>query len=161
MNNQELAFAIPKRVEPKCQSWFQPVVIENFAIRLVIPDVTCTAMFHLSQGDRPAQIIPVSLIYNLDVPLLSDHFIVQCDDPKKQKFYPKLSFASIHYNPIVRQRLAANSKKDEHDDNYSILVLGLDSISRLQFQRMLPQTYHYLTKNLDAIVLKGIARMIV
>ena len=155
MYNDELVFPISKTVQPKCHSWFQPIVIENYAIRLVIPNLVCTAMFHLFRGDQRAQIVPVSLIYNFDVILLSDHFIVQCEDPKKEKFYPKLSFASIHHDPIVRQRLA-NVSKDEHQDDFNVLVLGVDSISRLQFQRMLPQTYNYLTQNLNAIILKGI-----
>jgi hypothetical protein len=95
----------------------------------------------------------------MNIPLISDYFTVQCNDSinegvhvKKATFYPKLPFASIHYNPKIRERLA-NVKKQ--DDDFNILVIGLDSLSRLQFERMLPLTFDYLTKQLDATILKG------
>lgn len=96
----------------------------------------------------------MKLIFNVSIPLLSDYFTIECDDPIKKTFYPKLPYASIHYNVNTRQRLENYKSKDEEDD-FSILMLGLDSVSRLQFQRMLPQTYDYITKQLDAIVLQG------
>ena len=128
-------------------------MIENFNIRLVIPDIDCDAIFYLGQGDRRYQKVPIRLIYNLNIPLLSDYLTVKCDDPKKKIFYPKLPYASIHYNPTVRQRLKSND-----DNDFNVLVLGFDSVSRLQFKRMLPQSYEYLTKELNGIVLKGLFR---
>ena len=73
---------------------------------------------------------------------------------KKKTFYPKLPYASIHYDSNIRQRLEKFPKNE--DDDFNILVLGFDSVSRLQFQRMLPQAYDYLTKKLDSIILKGL-----
>ena len=158
MNNDELDFTIPKSTQPKCRSWFYPIVIENYNLRLIIPDIDCDAIFYLGEGDRSYRKVSIRLIYNLNIPLLNDHFTIQCDDPKKKNFYAKLPYASIHYNPTVRQRLEnfQNKKEDDDDDDFNLLVLGLDSISRLQFQRMLPQTYDYLTKELNGIILKGL-----
>ncbi len=155
LDNDELDFTISKNIKPKCQSWFYPVIIENYNIRLILPHLTCNAIFHLGEGDGSYRKVPVTLIYNIDIPLLSDYFTIQCSDPKKINFYPKLPYASIHYNPTIRQRLE-NIKKEE--DDFDILVVGLDSISRLQFQRMLPKTYEYLIQELNAIVLKGLYR---
>ena len=154
MNNEELVFAVSENPQPKCQSWFHPIVIENYALRLTLPHLNCSAIFYRFQGDQIPEKVSVPLSYKLPVPLLADHFTIECADSKKEKFYPKLPYASIHYDSLVRQRLA-DFKSDEQDDDYNILVLGLDSISRLQFQRMLPETYHYLTRNLSAIILKG------
>ncbi len=44
----------------------------------------------------------------------------------------------------------------KQEDDFNILVLGFDSISRLQFQRMLPQSYDFVTNVLNGIVLKGL-----
>ncbi len=155
LNNDELDFTIAKSIQPKCESWFYPIIIENYNVRLVVPDIDCDAIFYLGQGDRSYRKIPIRLIYNLNIPLLSDYLTIQCEDPKKKNFYPKLPYASIHYNPTIRQRLE-NIPKQVNDDNFNLLVIGLDSISRLQFQRMLPQTYEYLIEQLNAIVLKGL-----
>jgi hypothetical protein len=108
----------------------------------------------MGEGDRQYHNVPVALVYNFSIPLISDYFTVQCKSEIKRYFYPKLSYASIHYNPTIRERLA--NVKQEEDDDFNILVLGLDSISRLQFQRMLPQTFDYITKELNGIVLKGL-----
>lgn len=142
-----------KKHRSKCHSSFNPIEIKNHHIRLVIPNINCNAIFYISNGDRPAQKVPIRLVYNFDIPLLNDHFTVQCEDENKRKFYPKLPYASIHYNTPTRQRLAQFSKED---DDFDVLVLGFDSISNLQFQRMLPNSYEYLSKNLDATILQGL-----
>ena len=135
-------------------------MIENSTLRLILPRLNCSAIFYRFQGDQIPQKLPVPLIYNLTIPLLSDHFTIECADSENKQFYPKLPYTSIHYDPLVRQRLADFKRNEQDDDDYNILVLGLDSISRLQFQRMLPQTYQYLTRNLSAIILKGTSRIL-
>ena len=39
---------------------------------------------------------------------------------------------------------------------YNVLMLGLDSVSRMAFMRLLPKSFSYLVKELGAVVLKGI-----
>jgi hypothetical protein len=118
----------------------------------------CTVLFYVGQGDHHYREIPIVLPYNVNISLLSDHFIVQCSRPKnplsplKRPSYSKFPYVSIRYDRNVRQRLAAVTKQNQ---DYNILILGLDSVSRLQFERMLPKTFAYLTKKLDGIVLKG------
>jgi hypothetical protein len=114
----------------------------------------------MGDGDRKYQQVPIKLIYNLNIPLLSDYFTIQCEDIiKKNKssiknnFYQTLPYASIHYDSKIRDRLATVEKTD---DDFNVLVLGLDSVSRLQFERMLPQTYDYVNKELGGILLKGL-----
>jgi len=41
----------------------------------------------------------------------------------------------------------------------SVLIFGIDSMSRLNFIRQLPKTYHVLTKVLDAVVFKGMTKI--
>lgn len=116
-------------------------------------------MFVLGRGDREYYDVPITLVYNLSVVLISDYFTVQCEDrsprnssTKKKTFYPELPYAAIHYDPVVQQRLA---KVKRRDDDFNVLMLGLDSVSRLQFERMLPQTHQYITKEMNGIVLQG------
>jgi len=144
---------ISNDIQPKCQSWFYPIVIDDYNLRPSLSYLNCIAIFYLGEGDGQYRKIPITLIYNFSIPLLSDYFTIECEDPNKKNFYPKLPYISIHYNRNIRQRLE-NIKKE--DDDFNILVLGLDSISRLQFQRMLPQTYKYITNQLNGIVLKGL-----
>ena len=152
LNLERLNYVSTKKYRSKCHTWFHPIEIRNHHIRLVIPNINCDAIFYVSQGDRAVQKVPIHLVYNFDIPLLNDHFTVQCEDPDRQKFYPKVPYASIHFNTKTRQRLAQFQKQN---DDYDVLVLGFDSISNLQFQRMLPESYEYLTKNLGSTILQG------
>lgn len=141
-----------------CRSRFSPVSINNYTVQLIQNYLTCTVLFYLGQGDRRYREIPIALPYNVTISLLSDYFIVKCNQAKnalssKQRIsYPKVPYISIRYDHKVRQRLAAVTKQK---NDLNILILGLDSVSRLQFERMLPKTFAYVTKELDGIVLKG------
>ncbi|XP_044729234.1 uncharacterized protein LOC123292583 [Chrysoperla carnea] len=48
-----------------------------------------------------------------------------------------------------------NPKPVNHDEQISVLILGLDSISRLNFRRQMPKTFNYLTNILDAKEMVG------
>ncbi|CAF4743554.1 unnamed protein product, partial [Rotaria sp. Silwood1] len=152
LNNKGLDFTISKALQPICRSWFYPIEIDNYKIRLILPYLNCTAIFYIGEGDKEYEKVPIKLLYNVNILLLSDYFTVQCEDKTKNKVYPNLPYASIHYSPNIRKRLE-NIKITE--DDFNVLILGLDSVSRLQFERMLPQTFDYVTKELDGIVLKG------
>ena len=158
MNEHGLKFATFKTINPVCRSSFFPVSIDNYTVRLIDNYLDCTAFFYLGQGDRHYREIPTALRYNVSTPLLSDHFVVKCTksknvlSPDSRSSYPKVPYISIRYDHKVRQRLAAATKQK---DDYNVLILGLDSVSRLQFERMLPKTYAYVTEKLGGIVLNG------
>ncbi|CAF3059439.1 unnamed protein product, partial [Rotaria sp. Silwood2] len=151
LNSNTLDFTISNALQPICRSWFYPIVIDNYNIRLILPHLNCTVTFYIGEGDKEYEQVPIKLFYDLNILLLSDYFTVQCIDNTRQNFYPNLPYASIHYNQNVRKRLA-NLKKNE--DDFNVLILGLDSVSRLQFERMLPKTFNYITNELNGIVLK-------
>jgi hypothetical protein len=112
----------------------------------------------LGQGDRHYREIPIALPYNVNISLLSDHFIVRCvksnhiSSSVKRTSYQTVPYISVRYDQNVRRRLASVIKEK---DDFNVLILGLDSVSRLQFERMLPKAFAYITKELDGIVLKG------
>jgi hypothetical protein len=143
-----------------CRSWFNPISIDNTAVKLIASNVNCTASFSTGEGDNKYDDVSIRLIYNQSMSLLSDYFTIACtdkfesnDSTTKKNFYPKLPYAAIRKDSTVLKRL--NKQKATTIDDFNILMLGLDSISRLQFERMLPRTYHYITKTLDGIVLQG------
>ncbi|CAF1487176.1 unnamed protein product, partial [Rotaria magnacalcarata] len=152
LNINTLTFNIPNTSQPICQSWFYPIIIENYHVRLVVSYLNCAAIFYIGEGDKEYEKIPIQLYFNVNILLISDYFTVRCKDPSTKAIYPSLPYASIHYNPNTRDRLA-NIKKTE--DNFNVLVLGFDSVSRLQFERMLPKSFSYITKQLNGLVLKG------
>lgn len=150
MSTHGLRFANYKTINPVCHSKFFPVSIDNFTVRLIRKDLTCSVIFYLGRGDRHYTPTPVSLPYNVNISLLSDQFTVQCNRLLKQ--LPTVPYMSIRYDKDVRQRLA---KTKTYADDPNILILGLDSVSRMQFERMLPKTFAYINKDLDGIVLNG------
>ena len=112
LNNDELYFTIPKSLNNQnVNHGFILLLLKISIFDLFIPDIDCDAIFYLGQGDRRYQKVPIRLIYNINIPLLSDYLTVTCDDPKKKIFYPKLPYASIHYNPTVSRTFLANIKK--------------------------------------------------
>ncbi|CAF0998420.1 unnamed protein product [Didymodactylos carnosus] len=151
---------------PICRSWFHPVTIENHTLRLVLP-LNCTVAFFIGKGDQHYFETSVFLIYNMSIPILTDYFTIRCqenditDSTKRQiqpRQYPVQPRVSIRYDSIVRQRLenyTLQTKKNTTVDEYNVLILGVDSVSRLHFERLMPKTYRYLTHELNGIVLKG------
>lgn len=43
----------------------------------------------------------------------------------------------------------------QHDRELGVAVVGLDSVSRLNFMRQLPKSFKVITDTLDGVVLKG------
>ncbi|XP_066973534.1 uncharacterized protein [Macrobrachium rosenbergii] len=95
-------------------------------------------------------------IKNKITSIKEDGVLVTCNDAGTP-FYE-----NVHYfiQPLraqeKRQRFkAAFGERDDQPDRLSVLFMGTDSVSRGSLQRLMPKTYRYLTKNLNAIDLKG------
>jgi hypothetical protein len=71
-----------------------------------------------------------------------------------------LVYESGHmYVPPPSAELYTASRRTSNDvDHPSVLIFGLDSMSRLNFIRQLPRTYHVLTDVLGAIVFTGMTK---
>ncbi|XP_021941338.1 uncharacterized protein LOC110840547 isoform X2 [Zootermopsis nevadensis] len=73
----------------------------------------------------------------------------------------KLVYETGHaYVPPPSAELYKSSRRQSDGDinHPSVLIFGLDSMSRLNFIRQLPKTYHFLTDVLGAIVFKGMTK---
>lgn len=90
------------------------------------------------------QILPPEGIF-----MKTDFVFVTCSN-----FYGVNIYSAIHLH--VRN---VKSGKRSSDNSFSVLIFGLDSMSRLSFIRLLPNTYHYLTKNMKSFVFRGMNKV--
>ena len=72
----------------------------------------------------------------------------------------KLVYDFLHLNPFwIENQRRENEIGIEDDDHYSILLVGIDSVSRSHALRNLPKSYKYLTETLGAFDFKGYMRV--
>ena len=84
----------------------------------------------------------------------SNVFRVSCSTDKK------LVYDLLHLNPFwVENQERDNEIGLEDDDHYSVLLIGIDSVSRSHALRNLPKPYKYLTEILGAYDFKGYMRV--
>ncbi|XP_044743058.1 uncharacterized protein LOC123305415 [Chrysoperla carnea] len=98
--------------------------------------------------EKDTQYIKSSLCTNMEnneFTEISDEFIiVQCTIDNKKYSY----FHSFVQKNKISDKLKL--KVNNNGEYLSVLVIGLDAISRLNFRRQMPKTFNYLRKTLDA-----------
>lgn len=82
-----------------------------------------------------------------NVPL--DIFRVKCNNGDK------LVFDKVLSNIVVNQTKMTKEILDESVDNCSVIIFGLDSVSRLSAIRQLPKVYKFLSETMGAHFFKG------
>ena len=60
-------------------------------------------------------------------------------------------FAQIHPKQEVHERV----KEITNEKKMDVLIMVIDSMSHLSYQRKLPKTYHYITNTLNSVILDG------
>lgn len=90
----------------------------------------------------------------LEVRLKSDFFWTKCSSQWSKQWSNVM--ANVHRSEAAINRIEELTRTElETSNKINFLMFGLDSMSRVHYQRKLPLTYNYLTKDLEAIVLKG------
>lgn len=81
----------------------------------------------------------------------SDFVSVKCwtDDPRNRQYWSGL------LTGIRKPAVEALQPRANKEMPFSVIMFGLDSMSRNAFIRKLPKTYEYLTQQLGADVLQG------
>ena len=79
-----------------------------------------------------------------------DVFLVTCEDDSNLKVYER-----VHYNIDFKRVSTSRQLRNETEDDLSVLILVLDSVSRLAAERHLPKTMRFLESQLGAFVFKG------
>ncbi|PSN37412.1 hypothetical protein C0J52_21222 [Blattella germanica] len=87
----------------------------------------------------------------------SGFILVRCYSRSKKLIYE----TGHYYVPPPPKNLFSVSKRSIDGDisHPSILIFGLDSMSRLNFIRQLPRTFNYLSNILGAIIFKGMCKV--
>lgn len=80
--------------------------------------------------------------------LLSDAFKVSCIAADGYK-YSNTHACIAQQSPRIPVKMSSSS------ENFNVLILGLDSLSRQMFMRLLPKTHKYFTEVLDGSLLEG------
>ena len=107
-------------------------------------DINCTYIPIRNIKDSYESFIPGIPMINNSI-LVSDAFHVLCNSTSGE--YYENYHACISVNK--------KSKESKTGNKFNVMILGLDSFSRLMFQRLLPKTHEFLTKILGGSILEG------
>ncbi|GBM29814.1 hypothetical protein AVEN_48266-1 [Araneus ventricosus] len=87
--------------------------------------------------------------------LFADFVYVSCYNFAGIAFYTNIH---CHVHP-KKNKLNATNNSENSDVVYNVIILGIDSLSRLSFIRHLPKTYKFLIKNVNAFVFRGMTKV--
>ncbi|KAL1480614.1 hypothetical protein MTO96_050880 [Rhipicephalus appendiculatus] len=94
-----------------------------------------------------------------ETPLQHDVVYVSCRNYFEMPVYSNVH-AVLRIPKSIRQRSSMmTSSPPEPQDPPSVLVFGLDSISRLSMMRLLPKTYTFLADVLGSVVFRGMNKL--
>lgn len=97
----------------------------------------------------------MTIISNLDYTPINDEFItVECFDAQTMDFVYKDFFAFVPFKWSTEER-SLNTTWFSGADSISVMVIGVDSVSRMQFHRQLPSTDRILKQQMNAIEMLG------
>ncbi|RXG56759.1 hypothetical protein Avbf_16291 [Armadillidium vulgare] len=82
------------------------------------------------------------------VVLNHDAIVVFCDSKSKGNFY-------VNVHLLVQDKGMVTATDEVSGNKLSVIIFGTDSVSRLNFHRVNPKTYNYLTKELNALEYGG------
>ncbi|XP_970990.2 uncharacterized protein LOC659605 [Tribolium castaneum] len=158
---QQFMYSIPKKYTPCNRKNYLTFVTksENTATLHVkqqngfYPEVSCCYSNISRNFDRvnPDDTIKISKCrkFTKNVTLATDFVLVKCDTGSVQ-------YKQVHA-AITAKKTTKNS--DIWPPPFSVLILGIDKISRLSFIRNFPKTRHYLTSNNKWVSLNGYAKV--
>ncbi|XP_068235926.1 uncharacterized protein [Palaemon carinicauda] len=97
-------------------------------------------------------------IVQKEMPIAEDAIYVGCTNSTSKK--PKAFYEAVHYF-IQPWRAEENRKKfkaknnGQRKDDLSVIIMGLDSVSRANLQRHMPATYDFAKNSLHLIEMEG------
>ncbi|XP_077491202.1 uncharacterized protein LOC144101852 [Amblyomma americanum] len=105
-------------------------------------------------------VVYVSCRNFFEIPIYSNvHAVLRIPKTPEQQRSPGPSKTSPPHQALGRTSGSPSSPSYSHSELPSVLVFGLDSISRLSMMRLLPKTYTFLTDTLGAVVLRGMNKV--
>ncbi|XP_037947190.1 uncharacterized protein LOC119679090 [Teleopsis dalmanni] len=94
----------------------------------------------IGTGDNSYKLLPCeNFAQNFEVPEYIEFIIVECS--KNSTIIQKDAFSFIQYKNKTKRTTSTTRRKP------SVFLIGIDSLSRMNFRRTMPQTHQYLEEN--------------
>ncbi|KAH8263475.1 hypothetical protein KR044_009337 [Drosophila immigrans] len=98
--------------------------------------------------------VPFALKDSVQLPKDVEFIVVECDDVAGQMVYVDCHFFAVN-KPDKKPKRKKVVHLNETSDQLSVMVLGIDSVSHLNFQRQMRQTASYIRQNLSHVEFWG------
>ena len=92
--------------------------------------------------------------FTTNVTINNEFIRVRCFDNNEVLLHTNV-FSSVHKKPDVEKRCADNYRKQQNNAHLSIMMVGVDSVSRNNMIRYMPKTRDYLLNKMSAIEFLG------
>ncbi len=89
------------------------------------------------------------------IPPTHEFIRIQCTKLEDKEIDYKDHFGFVHLKPEVEARATTFEEDYAEEDQLSIIMLGLDSVSQMNFQRFMPKTRNFLLEDLSAVEFYG------
>ena len=122
---------------------------ESLETSMKAQGVTCTYSIVELTDDFHVKFLPEKDI-NPPQMVHSDFFVGKCKNAKGDKIYENL-----HHKIDNQRTKRTKTFEAETDEDLSVIIFGVDSLSRLAAYRKLPKTVDYLQNKLGGYVFKG------
>lgn len=98
---------------------------------------------------------PLSLDSITKITSETDEFVmVTCKDTSTEQIIYKDYFAFLPPKQAVEERCHAIDRENKAD-RINVIIIGLDSLSRIQFQRQMPRSFKFLHEQMGGIEMQG------
>ncbi|CAB3370348.1 Hypothetical predicted protein [Cloeon dipterum] len=107
-------------------------------------------------GDDDHVIIGPKKVITGEEGLQSEFCIVQCVELPTRRVVYETGYAQVVDVPAQQ---AKRSREAAKEGRLNVIVLALESMSRLNFMRQLPLSHEYITNELQGVVMKGLTKV--
>ncbi|CAD5118659.1 unnamed protein product [Dimorphilus gyrociliatus] len=128
------------------------VIVKNGRLKFVVKakHVTCDATPYKRIDDATYEALAEVKGLTSGSPVPADFFELTCRGMKEGT----ISTYS-NYHAAIKTRKEIDERPVTSDKKWNVIMFGFDSVSRMQWMRLLPKTYAFLTKELGSVVLEG------
>ncbi|CAD5120581.1 unnamed protein product [Dimorphilus gyrociliatus] len=142
-------------IEPMgCSSERDWIIVINGTLQVQVTDITdiqcqATPIVRVNDFTEREEAKITGLVAGSKIP--SDFFRLDCIGRKDSL----TKTFRTYYSAIKKREKFQKNKRKASRKKWNVLMFGFDSVSRMQWMRLLPQTHHYWTKVLNATVLES------
>lgn len=128
------------------------ITVKDGKINIVVKakHVTCDAIPYKRISDTDFKQLPEVKGLGNGSPVPADFFELICRGMKDGTIS---SYSNFH--AAIKRRKEIDARPLPSDKKWNIIMFGFDSVSRMQWMRLLPKSYEYLTKKLGSVILEG------